>query len=174
MKRINVIGSSGSGKSTFAKALAQKLDVTHIEMDKLFWKAGWRESTDHEFFSNLKMALTQSEWVLDGNYSRTESIKWQDVDTIIWLDYSRTVTFYRAIKRALTRIYTKQEVWEGTGNRESLYRLLTKDSIVLWSIKNYAKRRQKYLQLKRELSGSPIQFVHLTNPKKAQAYLEKL
>ncbi|MDW1988695.1 AAA family ATPase, partial [Vibrio sp. 811] len=37
MKRINVIGSSGSGKSTFAKALAQKLDVTHIEMDKLFW-----------------------------------------------------------------------------------------------------------------------------------------
>lgn len=54
MKRINVIGSSGSGKSTFAKALAQKLDVTHIEMDKLFWKAGWQESTDHEFFSNLK------------------------------------------------------------------------------------------------------------------------
>lgn len=93
MKRINVIGSSGSGKSTFAKALAQKLDVTHIEMDKLFWKAGWRESTDHEFFSNLKTAFTQSEWVLDGNYSRTESIKWQDVDTIIWLDYSRTVTF---------------------------------------------------------------------------------
>lgn len=113
MKRINVIGSSGSGKSTFAKALAQKLDVTHIEMDKLFWKAGWRESTDHEFFSNLKTALTQSEWVLEGNYFRTESIKWQDVDTIIWLDYSRTVTFYRAIKRALTRIYTEQERGKG-------------------------------------------------------------
>ncbi|MBT4141869.1 MAG: adenylate kinase, partial [Chloroflexi bacterium] len=29
--RINVIGTSGSGKSTFSKQLAQKLDCPYIE-----------------------------------------------------------------------------------------------------------------------------------------------
>ena len=41
MRRVLVIGNSGSGKSTFARALGDRtgLPVTHI--DQLFWLPGW-------------------------------------------------------------------------------------------------------------------------------------
>lgn len=69
MKFINIIGTTGSGKSTFARQLAQKLDLAYIEMDDLFWLDNWQEPTDEVFFEKLKnkMDNTASGWVLDGN-----------------------------------------------------------------------------------------------------------
>ncbi|MEF1262939.1 (d)CMP kinase, partial [Vibrio harveyi] len=86
MKRINVVGSSASGKSTFSKQLAMKLGVTYIEMDRLFWLPDWKELDDETFFDKVVDVTQQDAWVLDGNYSRTQPYKWQRVDTIIWLD----------------------------------------------------------------------------------------
>ena len=50
--RINVIGTSGSGKSSFSKRLAEKLDVPYIELDALHWKPNWTESTDEELITS--------------------------------------------------------------------------------------------------------------------------
>ena len=36
--RINVLGTSGSGKSTFGKKLADKLNVPYVQLNELFWK----------------------------------------------------------------------------------------------------------------------------------------
>jgi energy-coupling factor transporter ATP-binding protein EcfA2 len=73
--KINVIGTSGSGKSTFAKALAQQLAIPYIEMDTLFWKPHWTGSSDAELFEKLEQAISQPSWVLDGNYKRSQPIK---------------------------------------------------------------------------------------------------
>ncbi len=35
MKRINVVGTSATGKSTFSRALAEKLGLHYIELDNL-------------------------------------------------------------------------------------------------------------------------------------------
>ncbi len=52
--KINVIGTSGSGKSTFSCALAQKLAIPYIELDSLFWKPSWSGSSDAEFFEKTE------------------------------------------------------------------------------------------------------------------------
>ncbi|WP_425671049.1 adenylate kinase [Vibrio owensii] len=172
MKRINVVGSSGNGKSTFSKQLAMKLGVTYIEMDRLFWLPDWKELDDETFFDKVVDVTQQDAWVLDGNYSRTQPYKWQKVDTIIWLDYSRSITTYRSVTRAIKRAWTQEEFWEGTGNRESFRKaFLSKDSIIWWSVKNYRKNRKRYLKLKEDLKGSPIEFIHITSPKMAQDFL---
>lgn len=125
MKRINVVGSSGSGKSTFSKRLAMKLGVTYIEMDRLFWLPDWKELDDETFFDKV-------------------------VDV------------------------TQQEFWEGTGNRESFRKaFLSKDSVIWWSVKNYRKNRKRYLKLKEDLKGSPIEFIHITSPKMAQDFINR-
>jgi adenylate kinase family enzyme len=72
--KINVIGTSGTGKSTFAKKLSEDLGIPYLEMDKIFWLPNWTWPTDEAFFSNLKQALDQPTWVLDGNYTRTVPI----------------------------------------------------------------------------------------------------
>ena len=66
--RINIVGTSGSGKSTFGKSIAQKLNAPYIQLDELHWKANWEESTDEEFFPKIEKALSSDRWILDGNY----------------------------------------------------------------------------------------------------------
>jgi len=40
-RRIAVVGVTGSGKTTFAAALAAALDLTHVEFDALHWEPEW-------------------------------------------------------------------------------------------------------------------------------------
>ena len=87
LNRINVIGTSGSGKSTFSMELASKLNLLHIEMDSFYWKDEWRFASDEELMENVRLATKGDRWLLDGNYNRTQPIKWKNVQTIIWLDY---------------------------------------------------------------------------------------
>ena len=69
--RINVVGTSGSGKSTFAKSIAKKFNAPYVQLDELHWKPNWEESSDEEFFPKLEKALLSDMWILDGNYTRT-------------------------------------------------------------------------------------------------------
>ena len=40
-ERINVVGTSCSGKSTLARALAERLNAPYIELDAIFWDRDW-------------------------------------------------------------------------------------------------------------------------------------
>lgn len=132
IKRINVIGTSGSGKPTFSRMVATKLSYPYLEMYAMFWKPNWQESSDEEFFSTLKNCLSEDTWVLDGNYHRTAEIKWANIDAVIWLDYSFSRTVYQAVKRAFIRSVTKTELWDNTGNIETFAKsFFNRDSIIV-------------------------------------------
>lgn len=173
--RINVVGTSGSGKSTFSKRLAQILEYPYIEIDKIFWEPNWKSPTDEKFFSNLKKSLNRDQWVLDGNYTRSIFIKWEKVDLVIWLDYSFTRTFYQVLKRSLRRAYTQEEIWEGTANRESFKKsFLSKDSIIWWMLTTYKSVKIKYQEFLINPDYSHIKFIRLKSPKEAEKYLMSL
>lgn len=175
MRRINVVGTSGSGKSTFSKHLAGKLSCPYYEMDSLFWKANWQESTDEEFFEALSQVTSNEHWVLDGNYNRTVPIKWHKVDTVIWIDYSLGRTLYQAVKRAVYRIISQKELWPNTGNKESLKKVLaSKDSILLWTLKTYHTNKIRYQNIMTDEQYSHIQFVRITSPKEAKQFIENI
>ena len=174
LSRINVIGTSGSGKSTFAKKLSEELGLSYIELDKIFWGPNWRWPSDDEFFAELKAALTQPAWILDGNYTRTIPIKWEQIDLVIWLDYSFSVTLFQAIKRAIKRSLTKEELWPGTGNRESFRKsFFSKESIIWWTIKTHAKVRDKYESYLVDPKFGHIKFVRLQNRAEAQKFISE-
>lgn len=174
MKKINVIGTSGSGKSTFSRMLATTLDYPYLEMDAMFWKSNWQESSDDEFFSKLKSCIAQDTWVLDGNYSRTTEIKWATVDHVIWVDYSFSRTIYQALKRAFIRSITRAELW-GTGNVETFAKsFFSRDSVIVWTLKMYKRNRVRYTKISTDPNYSHITFVRIRSPKMANAYIEKL
>jgi len=177
MKFINVVGTSAAGKTTFARQLAQKLAVTHIEMDDLFWLDDWQETPDHEFFPKLQSQMDRATggWVLDGNYSRTQDLKLRYVDTIIWLDYSFSLNLYRSVKRAIARAVTQKRLWPNSNNRENFKTsFMSKDSIILWMISHHAKNRKKYLAMMNGARYQHIQFIRLTSPKQAEKFLEHI
>ena len=175
MNRINVVGTSGSGKTMFSRKLAELLEYPYIEMDKIFWGPNWYWPSDDEFFDKLRAALKEPKWVLDGNYTRTIPIKWESADTVIWLDYSFTTTLFQALGRAFKRSITREELWEGTGNRESFKKsFLSKDSIILWTLKTHGPVKKKYESYMIDKNFSNIRFIRLKNHKEADAFLSEV
>ena len=57
MKRVNVKGISGSGKSTFALELARRLGLPFVELDALHHGPNWSEPTDEVFRARVKPEL---------------------------------------------------------------------------------------------------------------------
>jgi len=172
-KRINVVGTTGCGKTTFAAALAERLGVPHIEMDALFWKPNWEQTPDEEFFPIIDEATRGDRWVLDGGYSRTRAITWPRAEAIVWLDYSFARVFFRLVRRTIRRALTREELW--TGCRESLrISLFSRDSILIWCLKTYGRRRRSYPTLIALPENAHLQFVRLRTPADAQHWLDRL
>lgn len=139
MQRVLVVGNTGAGKTTFAGALATKVGLPHTEIDSLFWKADWQESSDEEFAAKLTEAAGADEWVMCGNYlSRGVDILWPRADTIVWLDLPLSLVISRSVRRTAKRGITRELLW-GT-NREKLRYLLPIGETPLWL---YAIRHQK-------------------------------
>lgn len=174
--RINVVGTSGVGKSTLARRLADQLNAPYIEMDRLYWRENWQGTPDEELLARLDAALSATEsWVLDGNYNRTRHVKWRNVQAIVWVDYGFWCTLRQAVKRAFSRAWTRQELWPGTGNRES-FRLsfFSRDSIILWTLKTWHKNRQRYLADMQDPQFAGLTFVRLRTQAETEAFITKI
>lgn len=174
MKKINVVGTSGSGKSTLARRLALLNGVPYVEMDLLFWGANWTQRSDEEFFAALEKALAPSGWVLDGNYTRTIPIKWREIDLVVWIDLPFILNFYQSLSRALKRVWSREELWPGTNNRESFFKLFfSSDSILWWMIKTHAKNRRSYQSLAADSRFKHIEFVRLRNRSEIEEFCKR-
>ena len=165
LKRINVIGTTGSGKSVVSKQLANILNLKYIQIDQIFWGPNWRKPTNREFYDNLKAALDATpNFVLDGNYTKATDLKWGYIDTVIWLNFSITRTFLQLCKRTFLRVITRQELWPNTGNRESIYgHLFTKDSIFYWFFKTFHGNQIKFKSDMTAPRWRHLQFIELNS-----------
>lgn len=163
-RRFNIVGTAGSGKSTFGRELAAVLAIPFFEMDQLFWKPGWRESPDEEFMEKVSVVVAKDAWVLDGNYTRTVPIKWRRTQLVVWIDLPFMTTVARVTKRAVNRSITGAELWPGTGNRETLKKaFLSRRSIIWWSIKYYAANRKKYQRIMEAGEYPELSFLRLSS-----------
>jgi adenylate kinase family enzyme len=101
MQRVLVMGSSGSGKSTFARRLSDITGIPTVSIDALYWKPGWVESDKEDFGRRMIEAARQPRWIMDGNYisSGAGELRRQLSDTIIWFDLPRSVCMLGIFKR---------------------------------------------------------------------------
>lgn len=171
--RVNIVGTSGSGKTTFGRQLAEILKVPFIELDAIYWGPDWTYLEDKDLFPALAKALEGEHWVLDGNYSRTTPIKWRRVQAVVWLDFNFPRTLYQAVTRAVQRLVTKVELWPGTGNRETLRKLFSEESIVLWTITSYWRKRRNLLAALQSDEIQHIRFHQLRSPHQAEDFLKQ-
>lgn len=172
MQRVSVVGTSGSGKTTFAAALAERLGVPHIELDSIYHQPGWVPLPDAEFVSAVTEAVLGDAWVVDGNYSIARDIVWELADTVVWLDYPRRVAMYRIIKRTLWRGVMRRELWNG--NREKLGNIFKRDpmeNIIIWAWTTYPDRRRRYAEMMQDPQWRHVAFARLRTRRDARDFL---
>ena len=87
MRKIIVIGCPGSGKSTFARALAEKTGVPLYHLDMLYWNADKTTVDRCVFRERLAKVIEKDEWIIDGNYASTMEERMLACDTVFFLDY---------------------------------------------------------------------------------------
>jgi adenylate kinase family enzyme len=143
VNRIVIIGATGSGKSTLGHHLARKLGYPVIELDDLYWSPGWIAATPEKFCADVASAApADGQWISVGNYSVASDILWGRADTLIWTDPGFTPCFIRIIRRTVRRAANKESVCNG--NYETIGRLFSKDSLILWLFKTHAKKRSEF------------------------------
>jgi len=142
MERINVVGTSCSGKTTLARALASRLGLPHVELDALYWDRHWTPVPDELFRSRVADAVRGERWVVDGGYSPIRHLTWSRADTVVWLDYPMPLVLARWAGRTVTRIRSREEFWPGTGNRESVLNALRPSGLLWWILRTHHRRRR--------------------------------
>ena len=112
-RRVVVIGTTGSGKTTLARRLAGRLGVPHVELDALHWDPDWTEAPPAVFRERTARALAGDGWMADGNYGKVRDLVWPRADTVVWLDFPLFVTLWRLVRRTFRRALTREELWGG-------------------------------------------------------------
>lgn len=172
MSRIVVIGSSCSGKSTFSQHLARKYNIEYIELDQLHWLPNWQERPDEEFRELVNKATASVSWVVDGNYSVARDLVWPRATKIIWLNHSFRLVLYRAITRSIVRALTKKKLF--AGNVESFKQtFFSGDSIILWVLKTYHKKRKNYSELLKHAETKGVKIIEFNNQAQVDDFLNR-
>jgi adenylate kinase family enzyme len=162
MRRIVVVGSPGSGKTTVARQLAVAFGLTHIEFDHLHHRPGWTEASAGEFRAGLVEAMAGADdgWVTDGNYqARARSMHVDLADTVVWLDLPRRTIMSRLVRRTIRRAVTREKLF-GRGLTEPLTNFFRWDpnkNIMRWAWVRFDGYRSHY-----EARGEDGSWAHLT------------
>lgn len=147
-QRISVVGNGG--KSTLSKALADKTGLPFIELDALFWKPNWEESSPEELIekTNAAIASAPNGWIADGHYwSRLGDTVLGRADMVVWLDLPWRVMFWRTLLRSVRRVWDKNKICGD--NTESWRKFFSTDS--LWWY--WLTHRQTFSQRRERLAA---------------------
>jgi adenylate kinase family enzyme len=102
-KKIRIIGSVGSGKTTLARGLSSTLKIPYYELDSMVWKRGKNgdtRRTEEERIECLNKIIGSETWIMEGVHNEEwVSSSFQHADIIIFLDIHYQVRTYRIIKR---------------------------------------------------------------------------
>ncbi len=162
MKRILVIGVSGTGKTRFANLLSKKLNIPVVNLDSIFWKKNWVEENEEVVKQKIARVIDQEVWIIEGFIEPLSKERVEAADTIIYLDYSG----YQATMGGLTRMIRhsrtpRPEMPKGNTDKPS-YKFL----------KSLFKREERP-EIERALKGSD-KVVRLKSRKITREYLESL
>ena len=173
LRRITVVGVSGSGKTSLARGLTRRLSIPQIELDGLYWGPGWQPIWRDDFRARVAAALAAPAWVTDGNYQSVRDLVWPRATTLVWLDYPLPLVMWRLAKRTLRRVISQEELWNG--NRERLREnLMSRDSIFLYALTSYPRHHREYpLELARP-EYAHLAVVRLRRPRETEQWLNNL
>ncbi|MEN3771958.1 AAA family ATPase [Priestia megaterium] len=101
-KKIHIVGSVGSGKTTLARLLSHKLKVPHYELDNIMWERtqeGDKRRSEADRKKCLHHIAASKEWIIEGVHYTWVNESFNRDDHIIFLDIHYLKRIWFIIKR---------------------------------------------------------------------------
>jgi len=167
-KRVMVMGSSGSGKSTMARRIGELTGLPVVHSDALSWQPGWVETPKDELEQMIREAAAQPEWVIDGNYrKRAFEDRFERANSVVFLDFNRVVCLWRVTKRrVMYHNKTRPDMGEGCNERLTWW-------LVKW-VWTYPKRTRRSMLAWLAEIPPPKQVYHLKGNRAVKKFLAEL
>jgi adenylate kinase family enzyme len=170
-RRVAVVGTTGAGKTTFARRLAAILDARHVELDGLFHEPNWTPAEPGIFRARVADAIACERWVADGNYGAARELIWAAADTVVWLDYAFPRVIWQITRRTVRRYVRREELWNGNRERFWGHFLPNDNSLFYWAAKSHWRHRRVYTERLRQPEFSHLRAARLRSPREAERYL---
>ncbi len=147
-----------------------------VELDALAWGPNWKLVPAEVFRERVARAVEAEAWVIDGNYTGrgARDLVWPRADTVIWLDPPLRVIFARLFERAVRRIRSREELWPGTGNRETFRnQFLSRETLFWWALKTHRRRQRELPLVLARPENAHLIVHHFRRPAEAAAWLSR-
>jgi len=104
-KKIHIIGSVGSGKTTLARRISNWLQLPHYEVDNIVWQRMQTQAgkvsirrVEAERNQCLKGIVHSDAWILEGTHYTWIVRSFEQADLIIFIDTPYTIRTWRIVK----------------------------------------------------------------------------
>ena len=87
--KVLVFGNSGSGKSTYARALAAREGLAHLDLDSIVWEPGKiavQRSTESVIGDLRSFIDSHPAWVIEGCYGDLVQAAWAHCTLMVFLN----------------------------------------------------------------------------------------
>jgi adenylate kinase family enzyme len=169
--RILFFGVTGAGKSSAARAYSARSGLPEFSADDdIGWLPRWQQRSAEEQRALAAAIAAQDRWVFDSAYAGWRDIVLSRAELVVALDYPRWLSLARLVRRSLRRSLTGQAICNG--NTETLGRLFTKESIILWHFQSFRRKRRAIKAMQADPAMPPV--VVFRRPRELKAWLSQV
>ncbi len=163
-KKIVIVGVSASGKSTFARQLAEHTGLSLTHMDTVWWKRGWVEVSDEDATKQLDGITQNPEWIIEGYIPHgARDFVFERATSILYLDYSGRVAAWRYVRRWLKHRKKARPELEGSPDTFKWYFMKR-----VWTKREAVSLDKDLTQVKDQ-----SKIIRFKTPREAKTYIDK-
>lgn len=168
MRRIIVVGSQGSGKTSLALELGRTLALPVVHLDVLYWRPGWTPSDKASFRTRVAEAIAADQWIVDGSFSGLAfDLTIARADLLVVIDRPRWLCQWRILWRsAFDRDTTRPDLPEGCVEQFD-WKLMQE----AW---RYDTERAPVIEAERARYGPDVPVLRLRRDRDIQGFLESV